>query len=292
MITHERIFALACKPTPHQKMNKFLCPVASICAYFLLCLPLSTLAQVPYFNFSQSLYNADVTISADPTSNGSFLTPGIFTPNASANAANVNITDVIGLLNTGTPVSINTANSSGTGAGNITLGSAITWEGTSPSVGLNLNASNDVFINGVGTATTGSFNFNAYDNINVNNAMTVTTGNLTYNAGNNITMGGGAMTTTTGNMTFLASNDINLNFAATITPGIFTAVAGGFADMNEPITVTNGSTTVTSGGAPEIDGALAPQVGLLIGALLLLFLREKQMSAFALCPKPQIPLAP
>ena len=267
-------------------MIHFLCPVASFCTYLLLCLPLSSLAQVPYFNFSQSLYNADVIISADPTSNGSFLTPGIFTPNASANAANVNITDVIGLLNAGTPVSINTANSSGTGSGNITLGSAITWEGTSPSVGLNLNASNDVFINGVGTATTGSFNFNAYDNINVNNEMTVTTGNLTYNAGNNITMGGGAMTTTTGNMTFLASNNINLNSAATITTGIFTAVAGGFADVNELITVDTGTTTVTSGGAPEIDGAFAPQVGLLIGALLLMFLRKKQMPVLAICPKP------
>jgi hypothetical protein len=89
-------------------------------------------------------------------------------------------------------------------------------------------------------------------------------------------------------MTFLASNNINLNSAATITTGDFTAVAGGFANMNATTTVTTGTTTVTSGGAPEIDGALAPQVGLLIGVLLLLFLRKKQIPALALYPKPHL----
>ena len=222
--------------------------------------PAVTQAQGLTFNFAQSLYNADVMISSAPTSNGSFSlsSPGVFTPDASANTATVNLTDLIGLLNTGTSVTINTANTSGTGLGNIGLSSAMTWTGVSPSVGLNLNASNDVNINGALTATTGSFKFSAYDNVNI----------------------GGAMTTTTGNMTFLAGNNVNLNSAASITTGDFTAIAGGLANMNAPITVVSGNTTIVSGAAPEIDGALLPQVALLLACLYLMFGRKHTTAGF------------
>lgn len=200
--------------------------------WLMLCflsLPIHSYAQVAYYNFAQSLYNADVTIGAAPTSNGSFLAPGVFTPDASANLANVNVTELMAYLNTGTTVTINTANTSGTGAGNIVLGTAMTWTGISPAVALNLNASNDVNINGATTTTTGSYSFNAYDNVNI----------------------GGAMTVTTGNMSFLAGNNVNLNSAASITTGDFTAIAGGWANMNAPITVVSGSTTIISGGGRQ-----------------------------------------
>jgi len=228
------------------------------CAAILLFTPALACAQGLTFNFAQSLYNADVTISSDPTSNGSFSisSPGVFTPFSNANTATVNVTDLIGLLNTGTSVTINTANASGTGIGNIGMASAMTWTGISPSVGLNLNASNDVNINGALTATTGSFKFSAYDNVNI----------------------GGAMTATTGNMTFLAGNNVNLNSAASITTGDFTAIAGGVASMNAPITVVSGNTTVVSGAAPEIDGALLPQVALLLGCLYLMFGRKRPIA--------------
>ena len=230
-------------------------------AVVLVFTPALTHAQGLTFNFAQSLFNADVTISSAPTSNGSFSlsSPGVFTPYASANTANVNLTDLIGLLNTGTSVTIDTANTSGTGIGNIGLSSAMTWTGVSPSVGLNLNASNDVNINGALTATTGSYKFSAYDNVNI----------------------GGAMTATTGNMTFLAGNNVNLNSAASITTGDFTAIAGGFANMNAPITVVSGNTTITSGGAPEIDGALLPQVALLLTCLYLMFGRKHSTAGVA-----------
>ena len=207
-------------------------------------LPLVAPVQASYFNFAQSAYNADITISAAPTSNGAFSlsSPGVFTPFASANTATVNLTEVITLLNSGTSVTINTGNTSGSGVGNIGLGSALTWTGGSSSVGLNLNASHDVNISNALTATTGSFKFSAYDNVNI----------------------GGAMTTTTGNMTFLARNNVNLNSAASITTGDFTAIAGGLANMNGAITVVSGTTTIVSGAVPEMDGALVPQVGLLL----------------------------
>ena len=218
-------------------------------------LPLTATAQTTYFNFTQSEYNADITISADPTSNGAFSisSPGVFTPFDSANTAIVNLTEVITLLNSGTSVTINTGNISGTGAGNIGLGSALTWTGVSSSVFLNLNASHDVNISSALTATTGSFQFSAYDNVNI----------------------GGAMTTTTGNMTFLAGHNINLNSAASITTGDFTAIAGGFANMDAAITVVNGTTTIVSGAVPEMDGSLVPQVALLLGCLCLMFARPK-----------------
>ena len=231
----------------------------ALLAMVILFTPVLTHAQGLTFNFAQSLFNADMTISSAPTSNGSLnVSSGVFTPDASANTATANLTDLIVLLNTGTSVTISTANASGIGVGNIDLSSAMTRTGVSPSVGLNLNASRDVNINGALTANTGSFKFSAYDKVNI----------------------GGAMTTTTGNMTFLAGTNINLNSAASITTGDFTANAGAFANMNAPITFVSGNSTISSGGAPEIDGALRPQVALLLACLYPMFGRKHSTAGF------------
>ncbi len=222
---------------------------------FIVMLPLHSYAQATYYDFTQSIHNADVTISSAPTSNGSFGVSGVFIPNASADSANVNITMLIAFLNNGTSVVINTANTSGTAAGNIILDSAMTWTGVSPTLGLELNASNDININAASTTTTGSYIFNAYNNINIRGAMTITTGN----------------------MSFLAGNNFNLNSAASITNGDFTAVAGGWANIVGDITVVNGDTIIVSmEGAPEMNASLIPQVGLLLGCLFFLFGRKKE----------------
>jgi len=226
----------------------------------LLCLSVSSHAQVAYYNFAQSLHNADVTFSAGSTSNGSF-SGSTFTPDASASSANVNTTDLLNFLNSGTSVTITTANKSGNGTGDINL-STLTWTGTFPS-SLNLYASNTVNIIGAVTATNGSLVSQAYNNVNIGSAMTITNGN----------------------MTFLARNNVNLSAATTVTTGDFTATAGGVVNVAAANTVTGGRTTISSGvlfdapqagGAPEIDGSLAPKVGFLLGCLFLMFGRKKQ----------------
>jgi hypothetical protein len=207
---------------------------------------------VAYYNFAQSFHNADITISAGLTSNMSF-SDGIYIPESSASSANINSTELINFLNSGTSVTIKTANTSGNGTGNINL-STLTWTGTYPST-LSLYASSDVNIIGAVTATNGGFTSQAYQNVNIDSAMTITSGN----------------------MTFLARNDVNLRAATTVTTGDFMAIAGGAVNMNAANTVTGGITTIYSGGgAPEIDGSLAPKVGFLLGCLFLIFGHKRQ----------------
>jgi hypothetical protein len=148
--------------------------------FAIVVLSMYAYGQPTHYDFTQSIHNADITISPAPTSNGSFSAFGVFTPNASADIANVNVTALIAYLNVGTSVTINTANISGAGGGNINLTSAITWTGISPAVGLNLNVFNDININAATTTTTGSYVFNADDNVNIGGAMTITTGSMSF----------------------------------------------------------------------------------------------------------------
>jgi filamentous hemagglutinin family protein len=166
---------------------------------------------------------ADVTITSS-TANGSFdnNSPDVFSPDPSTNTANVNGTTITTALNTGTSVEITTANASGLGNGDITVGVAMTW--TAPVLNpatLTLTAVRDVNVNAAITATNGSLVAVAGRDANVNAAVTTTNGSLTTTANGAVNLNAGittvnggtninvtaAITTTTGNIILRADNN-------------------------------------------------------------------------------------
>ena len=151
---------------------------------------------------------ADVTITSS-TSNGSFNEddPNVFSPAPDVIASNVNVSTIETSLNAGTDVTITSANASGTGDGDITVGTAITW--TPPAIDpatLTLDAVRDVNMNAAVTATDGSFVSIAGRDVNVNAAVTTTRGDFTAKAGNNINVTAG-ITLTDGNLLLRADDD-------------------------------------------------------------------------------------
>lgn len=169
---------------------------------------------------------ADVTIGSG-TTNASLIA-GVFTPDSGVNAATVDA----GALRTaleaggGTDVTITTTNSGapGTGSGNITVASAITWVNTTGDSTLTLNAAGDVNINADISATRGSLVVCCGQDINVNARITTVSGSVLLSAGRdvnivrNLSSPLAGITTTDGNIALCAARDVILNNAFDVAP--------------------------------------------------------------------------
>ncbi|MCK9364982.1 MAG: filamentous hemagglutinin N-terminal domain-containing protein [Syntrophales bacterium] len=225
---------------------------------------------------------ADVSIAA-ATTNGTFV-GGVFTPDVSATTATVAVGDIVTALTAGTDVTINTANASGLGSGDITVDSVVTWTkapGNAPASTLTLTAVQDVIVNEAITATwgnlvatavrdvilyapvtttDGSFTSTAGRDVNIVKdgshtltAVTTTRGNLTDNAGRNVNDTTAALTMTTGNVVLSAGNDgtgIGAVVFAAGTPKVAVAGPTSSAKIYNPIGVTTdyaGNFTMTEG---------------------------------------------
>jgi filamentous hemagglutinin family protein len=151
---------------------------------------------------------ADVTITSS-TANGTFSggDPNVFSPDNGMSTSTVNVSTIVTSLNAGTDVTITTANTGGSGNGDITVGAAVTWTplSTTPAT-LTLSAIRDVNVNAAITSTNGSFVSTAARDVNVNAAVTTTNGSFIANAGNNVNVTA-AITITTGNLVLSAGNN-------------------------------------------------------------------------------------
>jgi len=151
---------------------------------------------------------ADVTITSS-TANGTFSggDPNVFSPDTGMSTSTVDVSTIVTALNAGTDVTITTANTGGSGYGDITVGTAITWTplSTTPAT-LTLSAIRDVNVNVAITSTNGSFVSTAGRDVNVNAAVTTTNGSFIANAGNNVNVTA-AITITTGNLVLNAGNN-------------------------------------------------------------------------------------
>src|SRR5665647_2920876 len=173
---------------------------------------------------------ADVTISGSAgVDTGGVWSGGVFTPNPSADTANVSSLatgTLVTALTAGTNVTINTANASGSGSGDINVNAAITWTSGTTLSTLNLIALRNVVVNSAITATKGSLVAYAGNDIKVYNAITVTNGSITLCAQRDVeifptaaitTKNNGAPNAALGNFTAIAGRDVNIDQAAALT---------------------------------------------------------------------------
>ncbi len=217
---------------------------------------------------------ADVTITGPATTNAT-NTGGVFSPNSGANSSNIAVSDITTILSgvgpLGTNVTINTTNTgaSGSGAGDITVAAAITWNGAASATGsttLTLNAARDVNINAAITATSGNLVVCCGRDITVTQTLplpaqmiTTTNGSVLFSAGRNILING-AMTTTDGNIAFCAGNDITINSAMTLTRGSIIATQSlASLGVNQGLTLSAGNAATEPGGGGTVT--IAPPGG-------------------------------
>lgn len=172
---------------------------------------------------------ADVTIGAG-TTNGAFIAD-VFTPDSGANTATVDVGALRLALEAGggTNVTITTTNGGapGTGFGDITVASALTWTPVTASR-LTLNAARDVNINADISATRGNLVVCCGRDINVNARVTTTNGSVLLSAGRDLNIARTAfnpmtpllartdvagIVTTDGNITMCAARNVNLTNA-------------------------------------------------------------------------------
>ena len=186
---------------------------------------------------------ADVTIGAG-TTNASLI-GNVYTPNSGVNTATVDVGALRSALEAGggTNVTITTTNAGapGTGAGDITVASALTWTNTTGDSTLTLNAAGNVNINAAITPTRGSLVVCCGQDINVNAPITIVNGSLLLSAGRDVNIVRTANTLVTpnsslagievtgGNIAICAARDVILNNALnaaalmTLTTGSVTA---------------------------------------------------------------------
>ncbi|MEQ9454200.1 MAG: filamentous hemagglutinin N-terminal domain-containing protein [Phycisphaeraceae bacterium] len=170
----------------------------------------------------------DVTISAGASANGAF-TLGTWDP--SATGSNVDVADIVGLLNAGTSVTIETTTGGGGENGDVTL-------------------SADLLPNLAGGEAT--FIINAAGGITISNVITASGDqlNIDFNAGGavavnaNITTNGGDFTSD--GTTFTSTATINAG------AGLVTINHSGAVDLGS---ITGGETNVTAGTGGISDGA-------------------------------------
>jgi len=183
---------------------------------------------------------ADVSITA-ATTNGT-LAGGIFTPDPAAATATVAVSDIVTALTAGTNVTINTANASGAGSGNITVDTAITW--TKAPVG----------------APASTLTLRAVQDVIVKEAITATWGNVVAVAGRDVTLYA-PVTTTDGSFSATALRDVNIVkdgthplTAVTTTRGNFTTNAGRDVNVKTAALTMTGGNVVLSAGMDGVSG--------------------------------------
>jgi len=205
---------------------------------------------------------ADVTIAAatvGATQNGT-----VFSPNSGVGVATVGVADLRAALEAGggTDITITTTNSGvpGTGAGHITIASALTWVNAAGDSTLTLNAAGDVNINAAVTATRGSLVVCCGQDVNVRAAITTSNGSVLLTAGRDVNVIRSALTPATditatdGNVTLCAGRDIlldnQLNGAAliTVTNGNAGLVQGLGLGRGLVLSAANGGTGPGPGG--------------------------------------------
>jgi len=177
---------------------------------------------------------ADVVIGAATTN--ATLIGNVFSPNSGVGAATVGVADLRAALEagTGTDVTITTTNTGapGTGAGDITIASALTWVNAAGDSTLTLNAAGDVNINAAVTATRGSLVVCCGQDINVREAITTTNGSVLLTAGRDINVTRSLLTPATeitvtdGNLTMCAGRDILLDNQLNPPAALFTVTNG------------------------------------------------------------------
>jgi filamentous hemagglutinin family protein len=182
---------------------------------------------------------AEVTISSAATTDAA-ATGGVYAPNTGVSATNVNVSELVTALGS-TNVTVTTANTGGSGTGDINVNAAITWTASNT---LTLTAARDV---------------------NVNQAITGTGGSLVANAGRDVTVAA-AITTTTGNFSFNAVQDVKLNGVNTITTGTLSAIAGRNVTVSAAATVTDGNMVFRADNDGTGPSASAGTVAITCGA--------------------------
>ena len=194
---------------------------------------------------------ADVTIGAG-TTNGAFSggNPNVFAPASGASTSTIDVAALRTALETagGTNVTITTTNNgvSGSGLGDITIASALTWTPTN-SATLRLLADRDVNINAPINATNGNLVVCCGRDINVREAITIVGGSILLSAGRDVRIErtianpNTKVTVTDGNIEMCAARDVILS--NTFNPGLAPLM-----------TLTNGTTiaglSLASDGVP------------------------------------------
>jgi fibronectin-binding autotransporter adhesin len=240
------------------------------------------------YSFAVCAQQCDITITTSATSNGSFsgTAPNrTFTPTASASTANIQASALITELASNS-VTINTANTSGGGSGNVTFSTAVTSASTSTTQRtFTINAGGSITVSAainLTPATPGGnsagnpashLSFNSVNDITVNASMLTVGGNANGNGNRaagisgNITLissAGSIKCTSTlnasggngvGNGGNRDGSNITLNAASGITlSGNLTSdigATGGGSPTKGDVFLTNGATTVTSGGTND-----------------------------------------
>jgi len=169
----------------------------------------------------------------------------------------LNVDTLLGLLDNGTSVTINTGSGGVAGFGDITVATAINVTGAAP-VSLTLEAANDVIVNSAITSTNSALtlNINAdsnYDglseglgNIQLYAGINTNGGAVNLNAGDGMIFGsGGDILTAGGNLTATTQNgDISINSALEVGAG------------NATITAVNGNLSFASTGSVNAVGGV------------------------------------
>ncbi|HXQ53570.1 MAG TPA: filamentous hemagglutinin N-terminal domain-containing protein [Stellaceae bacterium] len=175
---------------------------------------------------------------------------GTATCSPTADGSSIDAAVVIGDLNGGTNVTINTNNATGTQAGTITVSSPIAVTG-STAVALELDATSDINVNAAITSSNAplSVTLNATNSGAITIAQNVTTngGTVTAGAGSNFTVNTGASITTTGGVGAGGGVSLGANGGSFTLNGGLTAAGGGLVQASVNVVLGASSSIVVPG---------------------------------------------